>query len=261
MLFSLPTYLAPPALAILVAVLAIAGLISGLSGFGFSAVGAASLFLLPPSISVPLLMALSTANQLLSFRQLRSEMTPLSTWWPDGPGPFLAGGLLGVPCGLWLLGHLEPTALTELFGTLLSGYAVFSLFRPAHWKVVGGGWRTRGVIGLVGGLIGGFTAFPGAAVVVWLTLSGAPKAMARATTQPYILGMQVVGITLLAMFKPESFGAEFRGLFALCLPVVLPSTLVGVAIYRRMSDTNFRRATLALLGVAGIGLLGKALVA
>jgi uncharacterized membrane protein YfcA len=261
MFLSLPTDLAFPALAFLLTVLATAGLVSGLSGFGFSAVGAASLFLLPPSKSVPLLMALSTANQLLSFRQLRGEMTPLSTWWPDGPGPFLAGGLLGVPCGLWLLGHLDPTALMVLLGALLSGYAVFSLFRPAHWKVAGGSRRTRGLVGLTGGLIGGFTAFPGAAVVVWLNLSGSPKATTRATTQPYILGMQIVGIALLALFKPESFGAEFRGLFAVCLPVVLPSTLAGIAIYRRMSDRNFRHVTLALLGVAGIGLLGKALVA
>jgi hypothetical protein len=260
MLISLPPDLAFPALGLLLVVLATAGLVSGLSGFGFSAVGAASLFLLPPNQSVPLLMALSTANQLLSVRQLRSEMPPVSSWWPDGPGPFLVGGLLGLPCGLWLLAQLDPTALMLVFGTLLFAYAAFSLFRPAHWKITAGGWLARGLVGMTGGLIGGFTAFPGAAVVVWLNLAGAPKATTRATTQPYILGMQVVGLALLAVFKPESFDAEFRGLFALCLPIVLPSTFAGVAIYRRMSDHNFRHVTLTLLGVAGVGLLGKALV-
>src|SRR5437762_1931003 len=44
-------------------ILFVAGLTSGLSGFGFSAVGAASLVLLPPVLGVPLLQALSTANQ------------------------------------------------------------------------------------------------------------------------------------------------------------------------------------------------------
>src|SRR5579862_6437642 len=47
-----------------------AGLMSGLSGFGFSGVGAASLVLLPPVLGTPLLQALSTANQLLSVGQL-----------------------------------------------------------------------------------------------------------------------------------------------------------------------------------------------
>lgn len=250
-----------PALATILVVLATAGLVSGLSGFGFSAVGAAILALLPPAQGVPLLMALSTANQLLSLRQLRAEMAPPSEWWPAGPGPYLAGGALGVPCGLWLLGHLPSGVLIVLFGGLLFAYAAFALFRPARWQAAPGGWRMHALVGWVGGAIGGFTAFPGAAVVVWQNLTGAPKAAARATTQPYILGMQIVGLALLAATRPEAFGPEFARLFALCLPVVLPCTLAGVAIYRRLSDRNFRQVTLMLLAASGVGLLGKALVA
>jgi len=261
MLCSLPHDLAIPAVGLLLGVLATAGLVSGLSGFGFSGVGAATLFLLPPGQSVPLLMALSIADQLLSLHQLKTEIAPPSDWWPDGPGPYLLGGVLGLPFGLWLLGHLAPTHLMLAFGALLFAFAMFSFFRPAHWRVAAGGWVTRGLVGMVGGSIGGFTAFPGAAVVVWLNLAGASKATARSTAQPYILGMQILGLSLLAASRPEAFGPEFRGLFALCLPVVLPCTLAGVAIYRRLSDGNFRRITLTLLGVAGIGLLGRALVA
>jgi uncharacterized membrane protein YfcA len=260
MLSSLCFDLPLPALALLLAVLATAGLVSGLSGFGFSAVGAAILAVLPPREGVPLLMALSTANQLLSLRQLRDEMPPPAQWWPAGPGPYVAGGLLGLPCGLWVLGTVAPAALIVLFGALLFAYAVFSWFRPAHWRVADGSCRVRMLVGAAGGLIGGFTAFPGAAVVVWQNLAGAPKAVARATTQPYILCMQMAGLALLAWSRPDAFGPEFRGLFALCLPVVLPCTLAGVAIYRRMSDHNFRQVTLMLLGVTGIGLLGKGLI-
>jgi uncharacterized membrane protein YfcA len=261
MLSSLAFDLPLPALVLLLAALAIAGLVSGLSGFGFSAIGAVTLILLPPSEGVPLLMALSTANQLLSVSQLRTEMPALSEWWADGPAPYLLGGVIGLPCGVWLLGHLLPTALMTLFGTLLLTYAVFSLFRPTRWRAAPGGWLTRSLVGIGGGVIGGCTAFPGAAVVVWLNLVGTPKVAARATTQPYILGMQVLGLALLALSRPESFGPQFRGLFALCLPVVLPCTWAGVALYRRMSDYNFRQVTLTLLAVAGIGLVGKAWVA
>jgi hypothetical protein len=47
-------------------ILFLSGLMSGLSGFGFSAIGAAGLIFLPPILGVPLLQALSMANQLLS---------------------------------------------------------------------------------------------------------------------------------------------------------------------------------------------------
>ena len=57
-------------IAALMAILFSAGVMSGLSGFGFSAIGALSLLLLKPTLAVPLLMALSTINQLLSLEQL-----------------------------------------------------------------------------------------------------------------------------------------------------------------------------------------------
>ena len=69
----------------LVAILAASAVMSGLSGFGFSAIGALSLFVLPPLLAVPLLMTLSTANQMLSLNQLKADFKPLKEWWPDGP--------------------------------------------------------------------------------------------------------------------------------------------------------------------------------
>ena len=50
----------------IVMVLFLAGVVSGLSGFAFSAVAAGILWLLPPLQAVPLIMPLSTCNQLLS---------------------------------------------------------------------------------------------------------------------------------------------------------------------------------------------------
>ena len=55
-------------LAGLISLLFLAGVVSGLSGFAFSAVAAGILWLLPPLQAVPLIMLLSTCNQLLSVR-------------------------------------------------------------------------------------------------------------------------------------------------------------------------------------------------
>jgi len=251
--------LTPLSIGLLIAILAASALMSGLSGFGFSAVGALCLILLPPKLGVPLLMTLSAANQLMSLRQLKADMKPMRQWWPDGPAPYLLGGLIGVPIGLAILSSLPTTNLMLVFGGFLVAYAAYSLLRPhpGH-AVVKGNWLASSLVGMSGGVIGGFTAFPGAAVVVWSGLRHLPKVESRAIVQPYILVLQLLSITLLAIHSPQTFGPNFWWLVAITVPIVLPCTLMGVRLYRSLSDINFRRVTFILLGVSGVGLLIKA---
>ncbi len=257
----MPIVITPELCVALIAILAASALMSGLSGFGFSAIGAISLWLLPPTLGVPLLMSLSTANQLMSIGQLKADMKPVREWWPDGPAPYLLGGLAGVPIGLAMLHAMPTTILMLAIGGFLVAYAAFSMLRSESLRVpLGGGWLSSSLVGMAGGVIGGFTAFPGAAVVVWSGLRHQPKAESRAIVQPYILGLQVVSLTLLAVERPQTFGAAFWLLLAVTLPVVLPCTVIGVRLYRSLSDLNFRRVTFMLLGTSGCGLLLKAVL-
>jgi uncharacterized membrane protein YfcA len=254
--------LPPNTIAMLAVILAASGLMSGLSGFGFSAIGAICLWLLPPTLAVPLLMALSTANQVMSLGQLRSDVKPVRQWWPNGPAPYLLGGVVGVPIGLWLL-HVLPTAvLMAVFGAFLIAYAAYAMIRPNGIRLQGhAGWRASALVGAVGGMIGGFTAFPGAAVVIWTGSRGLPKAEARGVVQPYILVLQVVSLVMLALNHPQTFGPRFWSLLVIMLPVVLPSTLLGVRLYRGLSDINFRRIAFMLLGTSGLGIFLKGAIA
>src|SRR5580704_9552982 len=77
-------------------ILFLSGLMSGLSGFGFSAVGASTLLILQPVLEVPLLQTLSTGNQLLSVEQLRQDMPKTMKDFWAGPGPCIVGGIVGV---------------------------------------------------------------------------------------------------------------------------------------------------------------------
>ncbi|HTX24479.1 MAG TPA: sulfite exporter TauE/SafE family protein [Steroidobacteraceae bacterium] len=259
MLSIIPSGFSPGALLALVVILGMSALMSGLSGFGFSAIGALCLWLLPPKLGVPLLMGLSAANQLLSIGQLKADMKPLREWWPHGPGPYLLGGLLGVPIGLALLHSLPTSTLMAIFGTFLVLYAVYSILKPESLHVsVRGAWPASSLVGALGGVIGGFTAFPGAAVIVWCGLRRLPKSESRAIVQPYILGLQLVAIALLAIKHPETFDRTYGTLLLITLPVVLPGTLLGVYLYRSLSEVNFRRIAYVLLGTSGVGLLAKA---
>ena len=255
----LPQGFTPGILAILLVIVGASALMSGLSGFGFSAIGALSLWLLPPKLGVPLLMGLSTANQLLSIGQLKADMRPLREWWPHGPGPYLLGGAAGVPVGLAILHSLPKGSLMAIFGAFLVAYAAYSMLKPQTLRVTAKGGTLAGIlVGATGGVIGGFTAFPGAAVVVWTGLRQLPKSDSRAIVQPYILAMQVLSISMLAVQHPETFGRAYWSLLLVTVPVVLPCTLLGVYIYRMLSDVNFRRVAYMLLGTSGVGLLAKA---
>lgn len=236
----------------------LSGLMSGLSGFGFSAIGAASLLFLPPTLQVPLFQTLSTGNQFLSAQQLREDMPKSMRQLWTGPGPCMLGGLAGVPVGIWLLSHLPATQLMAAFGALLAGYSIYSMLKPPSWKLSGCSSPLWGMlVGFLGGAIGGFTAFPGAAVVIWTGLRSLPKAQQRAIVQPYIIMSQIYSLGLVALCHPSYLSGRYWVLLAVALPAVIPGTLSGLALYRRTSDLNFKRVSFLLLGVSGVSLLVK----
>jgi uncharacterized protein len=249
-------------LCVVAVILCVSGVMSGLSGFGFSAVGSLCLLFLPPKLAVPLLMALSTANQLMSLGQIREDLP--KSWaeaWPGGSAPYILGGVVGVPLGVWLLNNLPAQKLMLVFGVILIAYSVYSLAKAASHATKGVGGAASGMaVGFIGGTIGGFTAFPGAAVVVWTGLRNLPKKVSRAIVQPYILVLQIVSLATNAYAHPAIFGRRFWLLLAITLPVVLPGTFAGVMLYKRISDVNFKRISFILLGLSGVGLLAKVLL-
>jgi uncharacterized membrane protein YfcA len=245
----------------LAVILFAAGMMSGLTGFAFSAIGALTLFLLAPITAVPLLQALSACNQMLSVGKLRKDMPKTAgEWWPRGPGPAILGGLAGVPVGVWLLNNLPGPRIVLTLGVLIILYSLYSLLKPAGLKIHGFGGAPSGVVvGALGGAIGGFTAFPGLSVVIWTGLRDLAKAQSRAIVQPFILTLQLSSLVTNGIQHPKNFGTPFWTALVLMIPVVLPGTLLGVWLYHRISEVDFKRACFLLLGISGVGLLVKAL--
>ena len=250
----------PTVAGVVAVVLFLAGVVSGLSGFAFSAVAACVLWLLPPLQAVPLIMLLSACNQLLSVGTLRNEMVLCGTAEREGALAYIAGGLVGVPIGLALLQTLPAGTFAGGLGLFLIVYSVLVLLKPDSLRIRLSGWKPAVAVGAAGGIIGGFSAFPGSMPVVYLGLRGVSKAETRGITQPYILALQLVSLGILALTHSAIFNAQFWLLWALTLPAVLLGSLTGVALYRRMSEVNFRRAVLILLIVSGASLVAKTLI-
>ena len=248
------------AILFITAVLFVSGVVSGLAGFAFSAIAACVLWLLPPLQAVPLIMLLSTCNQMLSIGKLRREIVLIGDDEREGALPYIIGGLAGVPLGVALLRGLPVSWFAAGLGLFLIAYSAFMLVVPGRTHITLSGWRAAGLVGALGGVVGGFSGFGASIVVVYLGLRNADKSAVRGITQPYIVAMQLVSLGVLVFVDPAIFNAFFWLLWAVTLPAVLLGTNTGVALYRRLSDHNFRRAVLILLILSGTSLVAKALI-
>jgi uncharacterized membrane protein YfcA len=241
-------------------VLFMAGLVSGLSGFAFAAVAAILLWLLPAIQAIPLIMTLSTCNQLLSAGTLWREMRLVPTAGTECALPYIAGGLIGVPAGLAVLECLPAAQLCGVLGASLVAYSAFSLLRPDAMRLSLSGWRPAVLVGAAGGLVGGFSGFPGSMPVLYFNMRGLNRMQTRGVVQPYIVALQVASLATLIVTRPQIFDLRFTLLALAGLPAVLLGTASGVALYRRLSERNFRHGVLLLLIISGLALMAKAWV-
>jgi uncharacterized membrane protein YfcA len=237
----------PAHLHLLMAVAIFAGaLVSGFTGFAFSAVaGAILLHALPPSEAVPLMMICSILVQGICLFSLRRHVQ-----W-RGSLALVAGGLLGLPPALYVLLHAHPSALRIGFGLFLAAYAGFMLYRPAlHYFRGANGPGYDAAVGLAGGLVGGMTAMPGAIPTMWYDLRGLAKNPQRGRVQPYIAAMQAAALAILA--ARHDLPRALIGNLLFSLAPLGAGTLVGLALFGRVSDGPFRRVLLGVLLLSGL---------
>lgn len=258
---------APSTFLLIAVILAASGFVSGLTGFGFSAIGILVIWVLPPVQAVPLLMGLSLLNQIYSYlqvsaqasSQVKSTSSKLDCVKAHPAKSLIFGGVAGIPVGLWLLHNLPAQVLTLMVGGVLCAYALWSLFKPAITLKGFESPAHKAIVGSLGGMIGGFTAFPGSAVVVWSSLKGFSKEKQRHMVQPYIMAMQLVSLIVLTISTDAISGQTLWMLCLLC-PAVLPATSMGVQVFKKMSERNFKNAVMALLMISGGSMVAKVLI-
>jgi len=240
---------APVALA-LVAVLA-ASTVSSIAGFAFSAVCGAVLFHLmdSPVAAVQVMIVCSIAIQLFSVVALWRNID-----WRSLP-VFLAGGVLGMPAGVYLLLHLQTAVYRDLIGGLLVVYGGYLLLARPMPPLRTGPFADA-CAGFLGGLTGGLAGFPGACVTIWCGLKGWDKARQRGVYQPFILAMQPITLMAIHLLRPYSAAmAQLDWKTLAFVPAALLGAWFGLRIFKRLSDRQFGFAVKALIIVSGIGLI------
>ena len=234
----------------LIAVFA-ASTISSIAGFAFSALCGALLFHLmdSPVYAVHVMIVCSIAIQTLSVATLWRSID-----WRN-LGVFLAGGIFGVPAGVYLLLHLPTAAYRDVIGGMLIAYGGYLLLRcPA--RSLRAGPLSDACAGFLGGITGGLAGFPGASVTIWCGLKGWDKAHQRGVYQPFILSMQPVALIAIHLMRPPSSSAAQLDWKTLAfVPAALLGAWFGLRIFKRLSDRQFELVVNALLILSGIGLM------
>ena len=109
------------------------------------------------------------------------------------------------------------------------------------------------LIGFTGGLLGALAGLSGAFPTVWLSLRPWPKAKTRGILQPY--NTVVLGVAAILLLFKGVYDTDVLLTLMIAVPVALASAQVGISVFRRINDAQFRRLLILLMLASGAVLL------
>jgi uncharacterized membrane protein YfcA len=232
----------------------LAGFVQGLSGFAFGLVAMSVwAWTLEPQLAAVLALFGALTGQVIAAVTVRRSFDKGVLW------PFLLGGLMGVPFGVWLLPHLDLVVFKLCLGVLLVLWCPAMLMSQHLPKVAFGGRVADGVAGAIGGAMAGIGGFSGTIPTLWCTLRGFQRDTQRAVIQNFNLSMLLVAFGI-HLFSGNIGRAVVPLLGVVALAVAVP-VLLGARMYIGISEVAFRKIVLGLLTASGVALLASAVSA
>lgn len=227
----------------------VAALVNGVAGFAFGLIASAIwLHVITPAQSAALIAAFAIIIQIVSLWKFRHAIQLPRLM------PFLIGGVLGIPLGVYVLRWASAAHMRVFVGTALVAFSVYSLLRPKLPKVEGGA-AADGAVGVASGFLSGSTGLAGIPVVVWSSVRGWSRDEQRAV-------MPVAGLVFVATliwFGANGMLTSATGrLFLWGLPPLAVGTWIGLKLYGKLNEATFRSVVLVLLLLSGLALLPSA---
>lgn len=222
------------------------GLATGGAGFAFALVSSAVwLHVLEPKAVTSLVVTAGSLLQLAVFWPIRRLVEPARI------GPFLLGGIVGVPIGVMLLSAADPRSLRWSLGLFLSIYGTYALLAP-KLPVINIGRPADVVVGIAGGIMGGLGGYGGVLPTIWTQLRGWPKDVARGVYQPFGLAAHLGALALLGWAGPDP---RTLMLTLACLVPLAAGGGLGLIVYRRLDERRFKQLLSGLLVASGLALV------
>ena len=223
-------------------------LASGLSGFAFGLTALAIwAHAMGPELAAPMVVVCSFIAQsstlpgiwkAIAWRRIRV---------------FIAGGLIGVPAGSWLLTQIPADGFRGAVGAVLCLYCGIMVLAPRLATLRWPGPAGDAAVGFGGGVMGGFSGLSGVIPTLYCGLLKWPKDQQRGVFQVFHIAMHAAAFTAFATTGRLPDTLPLAAFIA--MPGLLAGSAIGFAFYRRVDDAQFRTILLALLTISGITLL------
>jgi uncharacterized protein len=220
------------------------GFVTGLAGFGTALMTLGIwLYVLPPSVAVPLVLICSVAAQSWTLPSMWRSFDLGLVW------PFLIGGLAGVPLGTILVAHADPTVFKLTIGVFLLIFPA-ALYVSAPVAFGFGGKLADTAIGFAGGILGGLAGLSGPLPILWASIRGWGKHERRGIFQ--IFNWTILFVAFVLQLATGLIGREVFWLAVLTFPGTILGAWLGARLYHVLSDRNFRDVVLLLLFLSGV---------
>ncbi len=225
----------------------VAGVIKGLTGFGFSLLAAPLLVvLLGPRMAVPIIAVLNAFTNIVLFVGSRraADIRRIR--------PLIVAGIVTVPVGMFLLLNLDVGVLKLIVGVAIVLFAVALLVgfrRPIKNE-------RRGLLlaGLMSGTLNGLISTGGPPVILFLANQGMHKVVFRASLIAYFLFLSIATIPIFLAGGLMSRAVLIHA--AVLIPALLVGAFAGSQLLRKVPEHFFRVVTLAVvIGAGGVAVL------
>jgi uncharacterized membrane protein YfcA len=219
-----------------------AGVVTGMTGFGLAL------------ISTPLLLFVYEPRTVIVLTTIFSiSITVAVVWdsWRDAHRwlalALLPPAFVGIVAGTEVLRAVNPVYIRLAVGAVV----VFSaLIMLKDFRLPGADSRWAPVVaGSASGALSTSTGLAGPPIVLLLTARGLPKHDFRGTSALYFLVMSVFAIVVLAFRGVVE--VEHIPLGAVLIPAALVGKVVGTAALKRVSEKAFRGISLGLVICTG----------
>lgn len=220
------------------------GFINGLAGFG-TALFALGWWLqiMPPLQAVAVVLALSVTSGAQGLFVVRRDIAIRRL------APFLIPALFGIPFGLAILDMIDARLLKFVVAGFLILYGGFFILRKDLPSLTRPTPLIDGAIGFAGGVLGAVAGLSGALPTMWLAMRDWTKRQSRGVLQPY--NVTVLSISLVLLAWRGVYDRETLLTIVIALPASTIAAQIGIRIFRRLEDLQFRRLLIALMLVSG----------
>lgn len=236
----------PSDMSLIGAVIFLASLLQGVFGFAFMLIALPLLsFFVSMKEAVPLLsFFLALISGILAFR-FRVEFVFKNVQ------PLLIGAIIGIPLGIFFLITMNDRIIKTALGVMLIVYSLYTLFvRRTPFRLPA--W-TGYIAGFFAGALGGAFNITGPPIVFYISTQEWTKNHVVASLNIFFCITSTILLLLHAVIG--NITREIVVTFFQLIPVMVIGMLVGVYIFKKVNEDNYRKGLFILLGIMGIMLL------